>query len=149
MSRIKYLGSADRRSIPKGTNWKGRLPESTQKELVWSHENHFIVDTEEAELTDEQVQLILEDSNFRDVSDLKMIPQSISEQRRTGVTKVSADSVSEESSSGTSKKKATRTSGGGASATGEGATTAGGSTSGATTTGGTTTTGGSTSGGGV
>lgn len=146
--KIKYLGSADRRSVPKGTNANGRLAEPFAKEVVWDHDNHFLVDTEETELTDEQVQVLLEDPNFKDVTDLKMIPQSIAEQQRTGKTKVAAETVDEdgdEEESSTAKKKATRTSGGGAG--GGGATAAGGSTGGAGTTGAGTTVGGSTAGG--
>lgn len=129
---IKYLGAADRRRISKGENFNGQLAEELSKDVEWNHDNHFMVDSDEAGLSGEALELLLTDEDFRDVTDLKTYPLSRAEQFRMGAQRVSAENVatpgededSETSTSSTTKKATKKT----ASATSGGATTTGGST---------------------
>lgn len=77
MARIKYMGSADIRVIDKGHDFNGRLVEGLSKGLVFSEANRWIVDTDEAELSAEAVELLVGDPDFKDVSDAKTIPSNL------------------------------------------------------------------------
>jgi hypothetical protein len=73
--KIKFMGSAHVQLLEKGENFGGRLAEGLSKELRWDQSNNWIIDTDDASLTDEQVEIILEDSEyFADVTDLDRIP---------------------------------------------------------------------------
>jgi hypothetical protein len=76
---IKYMGAADERSISKSDTFGGRLSDGAGADLVWNRDNHFIVDAEELGMSDEAVDLLLEDADFRDVTDLKRIPSNDNE----------------------------------------------------------------------
>lgn len=95
---IKYLGTADTRTIAASENFAGRLASPVGADLEWNHSNHFIVDVEEAGWSDEAVELLLSDSDFRNVTGLKTYPLSLSEQRRNpGLThRPKAESVLED-----------------------------------------------------
>lgn len=80
MAKIKYMGSADRRILAKGENFGGRLADPLEKEVVWDTNSAHLVDSDEAGLSTEAVELLLEDSNFKDVTDNKKIPASLNEQ---------------------------------------------------------------------
>lgn len=74
MAKIKYMGLADVRLLERGEDWSGRLADPLTSDLVFDRSNNWIVDTGEAGLSDEAVALLLEDSEFKDVSSLKRIP---------------------------------------------------------------------------
>lgn len=76
MAKVKYMGVADVRSIPKGTDFDGRLADPTTKDLVFDKSNRWIVDSEEAGLSEEALALLLEEDGFKDVSGLKVIPSN-------------------------------------------------------------------------
>lgn len=76
MAKVKYMGVADVRSIPKGTDFDGRLADPTTKDLVFDRTNRWIIDTDEAGLSAEAVELLLEDDGFKDVTDLARIPSN-------------------------------------------------------------------------
>lgn len=74
--KIKYMGSSDIHFIDAGENWSGELAEPLSKRVQWDWDNNHVVDAEEAGLSDEALELLLEDSeNFRDVTDLKRVPR--------------------------------------------------------------------------
>lgn len=135
--RVKYLGSADRRILPKGENFGGQLAEPLDKDLEWTPETNHILDLEEEGVSEEAVSLILEQDDFRDVTDLKRIPASENEKIFRGAP--------------SSTEPAGSSGGGGTAGTAAatGGTTTGGSTGGGGTSGSSRgTTGGSTRGGG-
>lgn len=79
MAKIKYLGSSDRRIIPKGTDFDGRLATKTTQDVEFNKSNHFVVDSDDAGLSKEAVELLLEDKEFRDVTDAARVPSSLNE----------------------------------------------------------------------
>lgn len=91
MPKIKYLGSSDIVTVGKGENFSGRLADPITSDVVWSAENNFVVDTDEAGLSPEAVELLLEDSErFKNVDGMKRIPSSLNERMFAG-HKASAD----------------------------------------------------------
>lgn len=124
MSKIKYMGTADVVRLEKGENFSGRLAEPLAKEVEWDGANGHIVDSEEAGLSAEAVELLLEDTDrFKDVSDLKRIPASLNEQTFRGM-KASTEAPNLVSPDGEAQV------GGGSLADAGGGSTAGTSTSG-------------------
>lgn len=94
---IKYMGTSHVRRIDKGETWQGRLADPTEHDLVWDLDNHHVIDVEEL-LSDDAVELLLEDEEFKDVTDLKRIPASEGQKLWRGVkertvnpTQVSSD----------------------------------------------------------
>lgn len=150
MSLVKYMGTADIRRLEKGEDFSGRLAEPITSDLEWSRDNRFIIDTDEAGLSPEAVELLLSEPDFKDVTDLKRIPTSLHEQIYGGLPPEDDPSTPEDESAGdavqtetvTGEKSGSQPVGGGT-ATGGGTarggrTTTGGSTGGTTTTGGST-----------
>lgn len=134
--QIKYLGTAHIRLLEKGESWNKRLKDGLSKDVSWSIDNHFLVDTEEAGLSDDAVELLLEDPEFKDVTDLQRIPVSAAENLWHGIRdksfdrtdpRVDADGVFHSTLVDGGSDDVTAT---GASATGTGTTTTGGSTTG-------------------
>lgn len=75
MAKLKYMGTADRRVLEKGEDFGGRLGTPLTKEVVWSTENNWVVDSAEAGLSAAAVELLTEkDSGFRDVSGMDRVP---------------------------------------------------------------------------
>lgn len=88
MAKIKYLGSADVARLEKGENFSGRLATPLSKDVEFTAANNHLIDTDEAGLSAEAVELILEDKDrFRDVTNLKKIPTSLNEQIFRGLGK--------------------------------------------------------------
>lgn len=137
MAKIKYLGTSHVRELLKGEDWNGRLSDGLSKDVRWSIDNHYLVDTEEAGLSESAVELLLEDKEFKDVSDAERIPVSAAEDLWHGVRdksyakddpRVAADGTFHSKLvDGDGDEDAAKT---GASATGTGTTTTGGSTTG-------------------
>lgn len=99
--KLKYMGTSDYRVLEKGENFGGQLAEPLTKRVVWSPQNNHLVDTDEAGLSAEAVELLLaleglvygegntlsadeqdQDTGkvikeFKDVTDLKVIPPSL------------------------------------------------------------------------
>lgn len=76
MAKVKYMGVADVRTIPKGTDFDGRLANPTTKDLVFDRTNRWTIDSDEADLSAEALTLLLEEEGFKDVTDLKLIPSN-------------------------------------------------------------------------
>lgn len=78
--KIKYMGSADEAILKKGESFGGRLSEEVAlgKDVVWDQSNNWTLDTEEAGISQEFAELLLENDGdrFKDVTDLKRIPAS-------------------------------------------------------------------------
>lgn len=73
--KIKFMGSAHVQLLEKGENFGGRLAEGLSKDVTWNQGNDWIIDSEDAGLTDVQVDQILSDSDyFKDVTELERIP---------------------------------------------------------------------------
>lgn len=88
MAKIKYLGTADRVLVEKGENFSGRLADPLTKTVEWNVDSNHLIDSDEAGLSKEAVELLLEDKErFRDVTDLKKIPTSLNEQIFQGLGK--------------------------------------------------------------
>jgi len=136
--KIKYMGTADVRRISKGEDWGGRLADKLTSEIVWNWENNHTIDTDELDLSDEAVELILEDPNMKDVTDMKRIPVGAAEAMWKGVGQATVAPEGVAGEAGPQGSSAAETGGGG----GSRRTRAGGSTGGGA--GGGTTAGGST-----
>jgi hypothetical protein len=138
MAKVKYMGSADVRRLEKGDDFGGRLADPIGVDLEWSRDNKFVVDTDEAGLSAEAVELLLSEADFKDVSDLKRIPTSLNEQifgglpaepkAVSGTDGEDADAVDTAPVSG--KKSGGKPVGDGGAAAGTSTTTVGGSTAG-------------------
>lgn len=130
MARIKYMGSADVREIEKGETFAGRLAEPTSKTLTFSRENNFVLDTEEAGLSDDAVALLLTDDQFKDVTNLSRIPLSLNEKIFQGLSDGDDAETVVQTEAVTGKKSGSAPvgSGRGGGTTGAGGSTAGGGT---------------------
>lgn len=82
--KIKYLGSSTVRRLEKGEDWGGRLAAPLETAVVFGDANRQLIDTDEAGLSDEAVELLLEDPDFKDVTDAKRIPSSLHEKMFLG-----------------------------------------------------------------
>jgi hypothetical protein len=133
--KIKYMGTADVRRIEKGADWGGRLADKLTSDVVWDWDNNHTIDTEELDLSEEAVELILEDPDMKDVTDLKRIPTGGAEAMWKGVKQASAAPEGVAGEAGPTGSSASETGGPGGRRTRAGGSTAGGA---GTTTGGST-----------
>jgi len=69
---IKFMGRVDRRVIPAGEDWGGRLQDPLSRDLVWDKSNNWILDV--SDLPAEVVALVLAEPNMRDVTGQRMVP---------------------------------------------------------------------------
>lgn len=79
--RIKYMGTSDVRRLEKGETFNGQLSDelALPVDLQWDDDNHFVINTDDdkfSDVDDEFWTLLLEEGEFKDVSDLKRIPPS-------------------------------------------------------------------------
>lgn len=74
MAKVKYMGSAHVRLIEAGENFGGRLATPLAETLRWDKNNDWILDTDEAGLSEEAVELLLSGNNFQDVTGLERVP---------------------------------------------------------------------------
>lgn len=133
--KIKYLGTSHARVLEKGETFNGRLPDGLPAELRWDNDNHFLVELDD-KVPSEAVELLLEDEQFKDVTDAKRIPISAAENLWYGVNDKSyaaedprvdaAGGLHREGVDGAGASPSLT----GASATGTGGSTVGGSTKG-------------------
>jgi len=80
-TKIKAMGSADVRRIDKGETWGGRLGTPLESALVFSKENHWVIDSDEAGISQTAVDLLLEDKEgFKDVTGLERVPTNLNQQ---------------------------------------------------------------------
>jgi hypothetical protein len=91
MANIKYLGSSHVRRLEKGEDFGGRLKEPLSQDIEWNLDNNHLIDTDELGLSDAALELLLEDEEFKDVSDLDRIPTSLGQQLWRGAKKTSKD----------------------------------------------------------
>lgn len=89
--QIKYLGSSHNRVLEKGEDFGGRLSEPLTKTVEWTLENGHLVDAEEAGLSETALELLLEDEEFKDVTDLARVPTSLGQQLWKGAKKTEHD----------------------------------------------------------
>ena len=133
--RLKYMGSADVMRLNKGDDFGGRLSEGLSKEVVFDKSNNWVVDTDEAGLSEDAVTVLTdEDGNFKDVTDSSRVPSNLHQQMFMGHKKsVAADEVLTTSSSATDDAGGTTTGGstGGTTGSTRSGGTKGGSTRGA------------------
>lgn len=79
--RIKYMGNADNRILEKGTDFGGRLGEPLDREIEWNWDNNHVIDTEDFDGVDEEFwSLLLDEPDFKDVTNLKRIPTNEAQQ---------------------------------------------------------------------
>lgn len=91
--RIKYMGNADVRRLEKGEDFGGRLGEPLDGEIEWNWDNNHVIDTDDHSSADEEFwNLLLEDPDFKNVTDLKRIPTNAAQQTWRGMPK-SEDAV--------------------------------------------------------
>jgi len=75
------MGSADVRRIDKGETWGGRLGTPLEATLVFSKENNWVIDSDEAGISQVAVDLLLEDKEgFKDVTGLERVPTNLNQQ---------------------------------------------------------------------
>lgn len=74
--KIKFAGSADDRTLLKGDSFGGQLATPLTKDVRFDASNNWVVDADEAELSDAAVGLMLASGDFWDVSDKEVIPNN-------------------------------------------------------------------------
>lgn len=131
--RIKYMGGADIRRLEKGEDFGGRLATPLDRDIEWNWENRHLIDTDEYEGVDDEFwSILVEEEDFRDVSELKRIPTNLAQQRWKAMPKSEEPDPSVKSS-GTAETDTTDRAAGGpseATPTPAAGTTTGGSTRG-------------------
>lgn len=80
MARVKYMGTSHIRAFEAGETWGNRLATPLASDIEFNLANGHIVDTNEQEIPDEVVELILEDPEFVDVSNHSVAPTGAAEQ---------------------------------------------------------------------
>lgn len=131
--KIKYMGPSDVRTLAKGEDFGGQLATPLDRDIVWDWDNKHVIDTDDFGLSEGVAELILEQPDFKDVTDLDRIPvneaQKLWKQMRG--TEEAPGKV-ETKKSGTAETDTDTAAGGGVSeaadVTGAGTTTTGGST---------------------
>lgn len=137
---VKYMGSSDVRRLEKGETFGGQLSkeDALAVDLQWDWDNDHLLDLDEVEgLSDEVIELILEEGDFKDVSEHKRIPLNEAQKLWKGMKDRGEDVQAVNPDTGTSAPKggkSTPTSGIGAGA-GAGGTTVGGASTGGSGTG--------------
>lgn len=113
--RVKYMGTADVRDIAKGWDFGGQFPSGLSKELVFDASNKWLVDLEEAGVEDADVvaQLLVDNGDFKDVTELKRVPTNAHQQTYLGMPKSVEAEDEPEQSSGTSDSVPSPAGGGG------------------------------------
>jgi hypothetical protein len=92
--RIKYMGNADVRRLEKGEDFGGRLGEPLDRDIEWNWDNNHVIDTEDFDGVDEEFwNLLIEESDFKDVTGLKRVPTNEAQQMWRGMPK--SEEVSE------------------------------------------------------
>lgn len=86
-AKVKYLGDSDVRIINKGEDFQGRLATPLTEDLRWDWDNNHLL---EVDLSDEALELLTEDPEFREVSGVKRLPVAAVAQRRKGIEVVGA-----------------------------------------------------------
>jgi len=133
MPKLKYMGTSDLRDINKGDTFGGRLPDGLSVYVKWDASNNWIVDTDALGLSADEVELILTEDNFKDVTDLKRVPTNEHQRMFLGMKggeepeEAFNDSASRDEPAANDEDKASS-----GSVVGGGPTTTGGSTSGTT-----------------
>ena len=96
MAKLKYMGSSHVHTLDKGDNFGGRLSEGLSSDVSFSRDNAWIVDTEEAGLSQEAVDVLTESGDFKDVTDAKRIPTNLHQQIFLGMAKSEASDSADE-----------------------------------------------------
>lgn len=73
-TKVKFMGSADIKTIPAGYDFGGQLAEPTSRKVVFDKSNNWVVDVKDSGLSTEAVDLLLASGDFEDVSKKKIIP---------------------------------------------------------------------------
>ncbi len=72
--RIKFMGISHEHSLMQGDDFGGQLSEGLPQTIVFDRSNNWIVDAEETGLSDSAIEVLLNTSEFKDVSDMERIP---------------------------------------------------------------------------
>lgn len=72
--KLKAMGSAHEHTLAEGDDFGGRVSTRLSKEVVFNRDNNWIVDTDEADISDEAAKVLVESGDFADVTDLERIP---------------------------------------------------------------------------
>lgn len=83
MARVKYMGKSHVRRFEKGEDWGGRLEQPLDQDIEFNLASGHVADL--SEVPDYIVALILEDPEFKDVSDYQVAPTGQAEQLYNGV----------------------------------------------------------------
>lgn len=74
MAKIKFMGSSHVHTLGKGDDFGGQLSEGLSKDVTFNRENNWVVDTDDAGLSEAAVKVLTDSGDFKDVSDLDRIP---------------------------------------------------------------------------
>lgn len=141
--KVKYMGLADVRRLEKGEDFGGRLAEPLDRDIEWNWDNRHVIDTDEYDgVSEEFWSLLVEEDDFKDVSDLKRVPTNLAQQTWRALPKSEEGdtdpSVKKSGTAETDEEARLAAGPSEASATGAGTTTTGGSTRGSGRAGGST-----------
>lgn len=74
MAKLKYMGSADKKTIRASDDFGGLLPGGFGVDFQFNAGNNWVVDSDDLGLSQEAVDLLVEHEDVKDVSDLKTVP---------------------------------------------------------------------------
>lgn len=83
--KIKFMGSSHEHTLDKGDTFGGQLGEALPQNVVFSRENHWIVDSDEVGLSDAAIDVLTSTEDFKDVTDLQKIPTNLNQQMFLGM----------------------------------------------------------------
>lgn len=89
--KIKYMGSSHVHQLLAGDDFGGRLSTPLKEDVEFNEGNRWVVDAKKVGLSDSAVEILLDDPDFLDVSDLEMIPVNKNQQIFKGLTDRDAD----------------------------------------------------------
>lgn len=87
MPKIKFMGSSHEHKLRKGDDFGGQLSEGLPNEVKFNRENNWVVDSDEAGLSEDAVKILVKTEDFKDVSDLKRVPTNVHQQVFLGMPK--------------------------------------------------------------
>lgn len=98
MAKIKYMGMSHVHRLEAGDDFGGRLAKPLAKDVVFDESNRWVIDTNDSGLSRPAIEILLDDPDFLDVSDLEKIPVNKHQETFKGLTDraVLADEVVED-----------------------------------------------------
>lgn len=80
MAKIKYMGASHVHTLEKGDNFGGLLSEGLSSDVVFNRENSWVVDSDEAGLSEDAVAILVKSGDFKDVTGKSRIPTNLHQQ---------------------------------------------------------------------